>query len=484
LPRVAPRSSYLFKHALIQDAAYETLLRVRRQELHGTAAQTIIAEFPALAEAQPELIARHWSEAGDAERAFVAWRKTGEVARSRNAFSEAQAAYRRALHALAMTPPSPERDTTELELVIATSQIIAATKGYASADAVEINARAEALAAKTGNLGHLAEQILGSWTAALIAGNCASAMALADRLLDVAQREGGAFTRGLATWAQTTTRYYIGDLLGAEKHFLAGKAFLSDRSLRRHFVATWTILHASYNAEITGRANEARARMRRAVATIEDDAYARGAVQMVSSIVHGMLREPEQAAIVAAQAIATAAEHGLRDIDSWARISHGWAQALLGRPGEGASLIRAALTAYRANGSLGWVPAFLTILAEAQALGGALADGLRALDEALTVNPEERFWRPETLRLRGEIRRRQGEEELAEADFHAAIALAREMSAKAWELRAAMSLARLWHDQGKRAEARDLLAPVYAWFTEGFDTADLKDAAALLAELG
>ena len=178
---------------------------------------------------------------------------------------------------------------------------------------------------------------------------------------------------------------------GAEEHFVAGEAFLSDRGLRRHFVATWTILHASYNAEITGRADEVRARMRRAVATIDNDAYARGAVQMVSSLLHGMLREPEQAATQAAQAITTAGEHGLRDIDSWARISHGWAQAQLGNPREGASLIREALIAYRANGCLAWVPAFLTMLAEAQALGGALADGLRTLDEALTVNSDERF---------------------------------------------------------------------------------------------
>ena len=116
-------------------------------------------------------------------------------------------------------------------------------------------------------------------------------------------------------------------------------------------------------------------------------------------------------------------------------------------------------------------------------MGGALADGLRTLEEALTVNPDERFWRPETLRVRGEIRRQQGEEELAEADLRGAIALTREMSAKALELRAATGLARLWRDQGQRAEARDLLAPVYDWFTEGFDTADLKEAKTLLEAL-
>jgi tetratricopeptide (TPR) repeat protein len=429
------------------------------------------------------LIARHWSEAGDAERAFAAWRKAGEVARSRNAFSEAQAAYRHALDKLAMTPPSPERDATELELLIASSQIIIATKGYASPDAIEINARAEALAAKTGNLGHLAEQIFRSWTAAFVAGNHSSAMALADRLFDVAQRDGGAFTHGMATSAQSATRWYIGDLPGADEHFVAGEAVLSDRGLRRYYGATWTISFAGWNALTMGRVDEAQARMRRAVATIEGDAYARAVAQLVSSWLHVMLKEPEQAALLAAQAVATAAEHGFRDIGWLARMPHGWAQAQLGHPDEGVSLIREALSAGRANGSLVFVPTSLTWLAEAQALGGALAESLQTLEEALTVNPPERFYRPETLRVRGDIRRQQGEEKLAEADFRDAIALARQMSAKAWELRAATSLARLWRDRGKRAEARDLLAPVYGWFTEGFDTADLKHAKALLDEL-
>jgi len=480
---VAPRSSYLFKHALIQDAAYETLLRAHGQELHRTAAQTIAAEFAALAEAQPELIARHWSGAGDAERAFVAWRKAGDVARSRNAFSEGRAAYRHALDRLALTPPSLERDASELELLLATSQMIAATRGSTSPDRVEINARAADLAAKTGNLGRLAEQIFGSWRAANVAGNHPSAMVLADRLLDVGRREGGAFTRGLATYAQSATRLYIGDLQGVEDHFVSGEAFLSDRDLRRYFAATWTLSMAGWNAWIMGRADEARARMRRAVATIEDDAFARVVEQWNSSCLHVMLREPEQAALLAAQAIATAGEHGFRQFGWGPRMARGWVQAQLGHSDEGANLIREALTAYRANGSLVSVPTRLTWLAEAQAQGGALADALRTIEEALTVNPAERYWRPETLRLRGHIRRRQSEEELAEADFRDAIALAREMSARAWELRATTSLARLWRDQGRRAEARDLLAPIYGWFTEGFATPDLKEAKALLSDL-
>jgi hypothetical protein len=357
---VAPRSSYLFKHALIQDVAYETLLRARRQEQHRTAAQTIAAEFPALAEAQPELIARHWSGAGDAERSFAAWRKAGDVARSRNAFVEAQAAYRHALDRLALTPPSLERDASELELLLATSQMIAATRGSTSPDRLEITARAADLAAKTGNLGRLAEHIYGSWRAAGVAGDHPSAMVLADRLLDVARRDGGAFTRGLATYAQLWTRLYIGDLRGAEDHFVTGQAFLSDRDLRRYFVATWTLSTAGFNAWIMGRADEARARMRRAVATVEDDAFAGIIVQWSSAFLHVMLREPEQAALLAAQAIATADEHGFHQFGLGPRMAHGWAQAQLGHTDEGAVLIREALTAYRANGSLVSVPTRLT----------------------------------------------------------------------------------------------------------------------------
>jgi predicted ATPase len=164
-------------------------------------------------------------------------------------------------------------------------------------------------------------------------------------------------------------------------------------------------------------------------------------------------------------------------------MSHGWVPAQRGHPDEGTVLIREALIAYRANGSLVSVPTRLSWLAEAQALGGAVAESLRTIEEALSVNPDDVYWRPETLRLRGEIRHRQGEEEMAEADFRDAIALAREISAKAWELRAATNLARLWCQQGRRAEARDLLASVYGWFTEGFDTPDLKEAKALLEEL-
>jgi hypothetical protein len=156
----------------------------------------------------------------------------------------------------------------------------------------------------------------------------------------------------------------------------------------------------------------------------------------------------------------------------------------LGRTAEGVALLRHALTGVTERGLRLQITRPLTYLAEAQALEGAVADALRTIDEALRANAQELFLRPETLRVRGELRLRQGDSGLAEADYREAISLAQKMSAKAWELRATMSLARLLRDNNHRDEARAVLAAIYNWFSEGFDTADLKDAKALLDELG
>ena len=167
-----------------------------------------------------------------------------------------------------------------------------------------------------------------------------------------------------------------------------------------------------------------------------------------------------------------------------ARVPLGLARAELGRTAEGLALVRQALAAATEMGSRLEITRLLTCLAQAQALDGAVTDALRTIDDALRANPQELFLRPEALRVRGELRLRQGDSGLAEADFRAAISLAQKLTAKAWELRAATSLARLLRDNNRRDEARAMLAEIYTWFTEGFDTADLKDARALLEELG
>jgi predicted ATPase len=197
-----------------------------------------------------------------------------------------------------------------------------------------------------------------------------------------------------------------------------------------------------------------------------------------------MLREFARAEAIAAEALASSEQHGFLQVAIYALTPLGLARAELGHTADGVALLRQALADVTEKGSRWEITKLLTYLAEAQALDGAVADALRTIDDALQANPQELVFRPETLRVRGELRLRQGDRGLAEADFREAILLAKKLGAKAWELRATVSLARLLAKQGKRNEARAMLAEIYGWFTEGFDTADLKDAKALLDELG
>jgi hypothetical protein len=196
-----------------------------------------------------------------------------------------------------------------------------------------------------------------------------------------------------------------------------------------------------------------------------------------------LLREPQHAEVAASQALAISEEHGFPIPRNQARSMLGWARGQLGRAGEGVAVARQGIAGLAEAGRL-YVTDQLTRLAEAQALDGKTGDALDTIEEALQANPEELYFRPETLRIRGDLRLKLGQAEPAEADFREAIALAQKMQAKAWELRATISLAQLLDKQDRRNDARTMLAEIYNWFTEGFDTADLKDAKALLEELG
>ena len=197
-----------------------------------------------------------------------------------------------------------------------------------------------------------------------------------------------------------------------------------------------------------------------------------------------MLRDYEQAAALAAQALARAETLESPEVAALSRVTLGAARAQLGQASEGLALIRQGMVQRREIGVRVGLTSTLTGLAHAQTCAGAVDDALVTVEQALPANPEERAYRPENLRLRGERRRARGETELAEADFREAIALAQQMGAKMRQLRATMSLARLLDVEGQREEARTMLAAIYGWFTEGFDTLDLKEAKALLEELG
>jgi class 3 adenylate cyclase/tetratricopeptide (TPR) repeat protein len=482
-----PDAEYTFKHALVQDAAYSTLLRSRRVQLHARIVSTFEDHFPETVVAQPALVAQHCAKAGLADKAVVYWRNAGQQAMARSATVEAEESYRQGLAMLNTLPESSERDTRELELCCALVSALQRTRGYSAPQTVDAGARLRVLAEKVGNLSQIVRQETRTWGAVLTKGNYAGAAALADHILDLAQRQDHKTEHlALAHYAQVQTRFYSGDLIGAEEQFARLSDLIQTVGLRQAAgIAPITIGVIGLGAWILGRADSAHERIARAVAFAQDSKqpFDLAMALLFEGYLHRFQRKPRQVEAAGAQLLSLSEEHSFAYACDLARGLIGWARAQLGRTGEGVSLIRQALAGLEEKGARVGNTDVLTRLAEAQALDGATREALDTMELALEANPEEIVFRSNALRYRGALRLKVGQNELAEADFRDAITMAQRMSAKAWELRAAICLARLWRDQGRRQQAHDLLASVYDRFTEGFDTPDLKDSKALLDQL-
>jgi len=285
---------------------------------------------------------------------------------------------------------------------------------------------------------------------------------------------------------QIQTRYWRGDLAGAEEHFADGLKFFDDpgfRQLPASIVVAYGL--AAFNAWVFGRADIARERMAQMMtAANESNPFIMAFSTSFGAILQILLREYEQAEALAAKGLELSEKNQIPVIAALCRCALGRARAQLGCPTEGIALISQGIAGLLEVGTHVGDTAFTTWLAEAQARDGAIAGALRTVEEALRANPGAVVSKPDALRLRGELRLKRGQPQLAETDFNDAIALAQKIGAKALELRTTMSLARLLDQQGKRNDAHAKLAEIYGWFTEGFDTADLKDAKALLDERG
>jgi class 3 adenylate cyclase len=483
-----PHARYQFKHALMQDAAYESLLRSKRRELHAHVARTITETFANLDQAQPEVTALHWTQAGEAEPAIAAWKRAGDAAYVRRAFNEAALAYRQALAMLATQAESPERDMRELELWSALNRVLQLTSGYAAADTVEAAGRARALAEKAGSLSQLIREEARVWRSVITAGDYAGAAALADHILDLAR--GGEENPGRLVFAhnaQVQTRFYTGDLPGVEEHFGRLSPLIDTAGQRQapgnNIVAIGV---ASLNAWILGRAGTARDRMTRAFAFAENsqNPYDLAMALHFQGILSSLERDATRAEEVAAKLLALSDEHGFSYASDLARGTLGWAWAQRGELDEGLVLMRQAWTSLSGSGARVGITYGLTQLAATQGLAAPIDAAFVTIEDALTANPQERVFRPETLRARGDLQLKVPDAARAAADFRDAFALARSMGAKAWELRAATSLARLLQDQGDPGAARSLLAPIVAGLADDGDATDLEDARSLLNLLG
>jgi len=490
----APQATYLFKHALIQETAYQSLLKSTRQQYHKRGAQVLAAQFPEIIETQPELVVQHYTEAGLTAQAVPYWQRAGQRARQRSANPEAVQHLTTGLRLLAALPETPVRDQQELKLQIALGPALMVTKGTAAPEVERTYARARMLCTQIGETSLLLPALRGLGWFYLAHGALPMARELGEQLFRLAQRAAEPTHLLQAHSALGHTSFFLGEYAAARMHFEQGIA-LTDPvvqpplALRYHSpgvasrdVGALTLWCLGYPAQAVQQSQEALA-LAQALGRPEGLAMAR---HYAACLYH---RRHEVSAIQA-QADALLPLATAQGFPLWAGFGTcwgGWVLAVQGQSTAGPAQLHQGLAALLATGQRLTQPLCLVLLAEAVGYAGRVEEGLRLLAEALAAfeTTGRGDMLAEAYRLQGEFLLRQVVSDVAQAEacFQQALATARRQQAKSWELRAAMSLSRLWQQQGKRDEARELLAPIYGWFTEGFDTADLQEAKALLAEL-
>jgi tetratricopeptide (TPR) repeat protein len=403
---IAPEATYQFKHALIRDTAYEALLKSRRKELHLDVARAIDEKFPVMKETHPEVLARHWTEAGVIEPAIAEWSRAATAAAARNAFIEARESLQEALTLLNLVPESRERDVRELKLRQTLHSMIHVTRGWAAPEAAATAERIELLARKSGDLRRLVGSMTGRCFQALIVGALSNAAALADEALELARREGNSLALAFLHLQQLMVHFYRGDLAGAEEYFTTGLKFFDGLVLKKNPVGNAIAVfgHASWTAWMLGRADVARERlvkMRLVVnsANSHDLAWA----DLYEARLHVLMREQEAAEALAARALELCEKHGFPSDAAESRCALGHARAQLGRAAEGITLIRQGIDTWIGVGQRLTVPHFITSLAIAQFRAGAVGDALETIEQALNFNPEELAWCGGVTRLRNRV---------------------------------------------------------------------------------
>jgi class 3 adenylate cyclase/predicted ATPase len=495
---VPPYATYTFKHALVQDAAYTSLLKSRRQQLHARVAHVLQERFPDCVANQPELLARHFTEARLAEHAVIYWRRAGERAHRGSANVEAIAHLNKGLELVESLPKSPRQADEEFALRMAIAGPLIATRGYSAPEVEQTYSRAQELCEQLGRSAELFAVLRGLWNCYFVRGELRRGCDLAQRLVALADEQEDPLRRALARRALGSTLFFLGRFAEAREHLDQGIALdeLADASRDRHAEILLYAerpgvvcrLYLAWSLWCLGYPDRALAVIEAALALSQKLAHAHSLAFSLSfaSVLHHWRREFRAAKERAEAAIAIASEHTLAQWLAMGTMSRGFALAGLGYRAEGIAQLEAGFAKWERIGARLANTKWLGFIAEAHVAAGAFDDASAALDRAAGANAAtaEGLYQSELFRLRAAVSEKKCAYAEAEAWLRRSIDFARSQSAKSLELRAATSLARLWRDHGRRADARDLLAPVYGWFTEGFDTADLKDAKALLDELG
>jgi predicted ATPase/class 3 adenylate cyclase len=492
---VLPQATYMFKHALIQDAAYQSLLKSTRQQYHQRIAQVLESEFSETTEAEPELLAHHYTEAGLTEQAVRYWHHAGQRASERSAHVEALAHLRQGLALLEMLPETPQRLQRKVDILIALGASVRATKGQAAPEVGEAYTYARQLCQSLDDPRQLFPVLHGLWNYYNGRAEYQTTHALGEQLFSLAQQVQDPIMLVTAHTALGATLFYLGAVAAAHTHFAQGialydpqqhraSAFLygQDSGVLCPILAAWTLWYLGYPEQGLTRSHEAVTLAQQVAHPFSLDI-----ALCCAAIFHQFRREMPAAQEYAESVICLATTQGFPYWSARGSILRGWALAQQGQAQEGITQIEQGLIAIRATGAAAYQPYFLALLAEAHGTIGEPEARLAVLTEALALvdTTGERWYESEIYRLKGALLLQQNSDNQVQAEtcFLHAMRIAQCQQAKSWELRAATSLARLWQNQGKHKEAYSLLAPVYGWFTEGFDTADLKDAKALLDEL-
>ena len=495
-----PHASYLFNHALVQDAAYGTLLREPRRSLHARIAETLESQFPEIAESQPELLARHYTEAGLIEKAARLWGTAGQRSLARSALVEAAEQLTRALAQIDALPATPELRREQIKLQVALMTPLGWVKGPTAPETIAAAERARLLVEQAEARGEPPDDPLivfsalyAFWNAVPFNGDVCRG--LAAQFLALAAKQQMTAPRLIGHRIIGHTLFLTGEFVEAKAHFDKGLALYNAAEHRPLATRFWVdsriviLCWRSLAAWVLGYPAAAISDSDQAVSDARDIGQAGSLMYalLLASYPHTFCGNYATATALLNEVTALADEKGSFVTKAIATLVQAQIFALNDNATAALQSNIDGLNALRSTGQTVLIPIYLSWLARTYAKLGKFDDAWRCIGEAVTAieTRKETWCEAEVNRIAGEIAFRSPAGDLlkAQAYFERALALAQQQQAKSWELRAAMSLARLWRDQGKVQQARELLAPVYGWFTEGFDTRDLKEAKALLEEL-
>jgi predicted ATPase len=490
-----PRCTCLFKHALLQDALYNALLKSKRQHFHRQIAEVLEAQLPQTGETRPELLAHHFTEGGLAEKGVGYWLKAGLRAQERSAHHEAIGHLTKGLAVLGTLEETRARDKQELQLLTALAPAYIAARGYAAPEAGPVLLRARELCQRIGDAQQLFGVMLGMWEWRLVRGDLRLCVDLAAEGMAVAEQLNDPGTLMEALFMSGTTMFYRAHF--ADARACHEKALSYDDRERTKFWTAYTghnagVTHRCYLALVLwhlGYPDQARQvdRAMRAVARAIGHPFSLGHAVDFTAFLSHYCRLGAEVRAAAEEEVTLATEQGFQLWQALGTLHQGAGILLESRPAEALPHLLKGFSAFRATGAEVRIPCYLALLGDAYTQCRHFDDAHKALSEALTFaeKNDDRCHEAELYRLKGELLLAEAPDQATAAErcFHQAIEIARQQRSRAWQLRATMSLARLWQRQGRRDEARAALAAVYGTYTEGFTTPDLVDTAALLDSL-